>query len=176
MLRRRIFIAFGLVVLAACNRTSPDPAAFADLRFDREEAAYIKKPGVGKIEGQAFLRDRNGQVNARYAAGEMVRLVPATRYAQARFAHFYGSAKFVPAASIPKVQPDPDYSEYTRTTKAGPTGRFTFDSVAPGRYFVTTQLVWTPKEALLPEGGAMYDEVTVTGKESDKISVILSGN
>lgn len=159
--------------LAACN-SARGPAP--DMRFDAAEAAYIRAPGKATIVGQAFLRDNTGQVNVRYASGEVVRLIPATRYAQARFAHFYGGSKFVPAASIPKIEPDPGYVAYTRTTKTGSTGRFSFDQVAPGRYFLTTQLVWKPKDSLVSEGGAMYEDVTVTGKETDAVSVVLSGN
>lgn len=81
-------------------------------------------------------------------------------------------SRFVPCVS----SRDSDYSAYTRTTKAGSTGRFSFDKVAPGRYFVTTQITWAPKDSFMIEGGAVYDEVTVTGKETDPIDVVLSGN
>lgn len=169
------FIALGLVCalfLSACSSVHSDGAA----RFEPAEAAFIRKEGKATIEGQAFLRDKQGHVNVRYAAGEVVRLIPATAYAQGRIARFYGSGKYVPALLAPNASPDPEYSAYTRTTKAGATGRFTFDKVAPGRYFLTTQITWKPKDSLLGEGGAVYDEVTVTGKETDPIEVILSGN
>jgi len=172
-MRRVAAFAFsGFAALSACNRTGPDPA----IPFNPSEAAFIRASGKGTIEGQAFLRDKHGQVSVRYAAGELVRLVPATAYAQARFAQFYGEKKFVPATSIPRIDPDPEYASYTRTTKAGSTGRFTFDNVAPGRYFVASQLTWTPKGEWLQEGGAMYEEVVVTGKETASIEVVLSGN
>jgi hypothetical protein len=159
--------------LAACNSARNPPLGAG---FDAAEAAFIKTSGAGTIEGQAFLRDRTGESNVRYAAGEVVRLVPATSYAQARFSHYYGGAKFVPAASIPKVEADPEYAAYTRTTKADTKGRFSFDHVAPGRYFVTAQLIWKPKDSFLSQGGAMYDEATITGKETGPVEVILSGN
>lgn len=167
------FIVSGLacaVLLSACNSVSD-----ANARFDPAEAAFIRAEGKATIEGQAFLRDKEGHVNVRYAAGEVVRLIPATAYAQARITRFYGARKFVPALFAPNAAPDPEYAAYTRTTKAGPTGRFTFDKVGPGRYFLTTQIAWTPKGALLSEGGAVYDEVTVTGKETAAIEVVLSG-
>ncbi len=131
VLRDFALAALPLALLSACNRSAPG-GAIATMRFDPAEAAYVKAPGKATIEGQAFLRDKSGQVNVRYASGETVRLVPATAYAQARFAHFYGGGKFVPASSIPKIEPDPNYVAYTRTTKAGPTGRFTFDSGRAG--------------------------------------------
>lgn len=157
-------------LVSACN--SPAPQS----RFDPAEAAFIRKEGAATIEGQAFLRDPQGQVNVRYAAGEVVRLVPATAYARERFTQLYGQKKFIPALLMQTPAQDADYAAFTRTTKANSTGRFSFDKVAPGRYFITTRLTWTPKGALLGEGGAIYDEVEVTGKEIEPIQVILSGN
>lgn len=159
--------------LAACNSSR---GAALQPGFDPAVAAFIKTSGKATIEGQAFLRDTTGESNVRYAAGEVVRLVPATPYAEARFSHFYGGAKFISAGSIPKAEPDPDYAAFTRTTKADPKGRFSFDHVAPGRYFVTTQLIWRPKASFVSQGGAMYEEVAVTGKETEAVEVILSGN
>ncbi|MEF3366137.1 carboxypeptidase-like regulatory domain-containing protein [Methylocystis sp. 9N] len=168
-----LMIVAPLAALSACNAArGPAPS----VGFEPAQANYIRAPGKGVIAGQAFLRDRSGRSNVRYAAGETVRLIPATTYAQARIKHFYGSVKFVPAASIPKVEADAQYAALTRTTKTEADGRFTFQNVAPGRYYLTTQLVWTPKDASVPEGGAIYEEVTLTGNESGPLSVILSGD
>jgi hypothetical protein len=167
-------VAFGAIaalpLLSAC--ASPAPQS----RFDPAEAAFIRKEGAATIEGQAFLRDPQGQVNVRYAAGEVVRLVPATAYARERFTQLYGERKFIPALLMPTPSQDAEYAAFTRTTKANATGRFSFDKVAPGRYLITTRMSWTPKGSLIGEGGAMYDEVEVTGKEIEPIRVILSGN
>ncbi|WP_036292355.1 lipoprotein [Methylosinus sp. PW1] len=163
-------VALAPLALSACNSAAPE------MRFDPAEAAFIRQEGKATIEGQAFLRDQQGKTNVRYAAGEVVRLIPATAYAQARISQFYGKRKFIPALLMPTPTQEAEYAAYTRTTKAGATGRFTFDKVAPGRYFVTTQLTWLPKGGLISEGGAMYDEIVVTGKETDPIEVVLSGN
>lgn len=156
-------------LLGACVERRPA----TNSSFSAEEAAYIRKPGNGIIVGHAFRTRAKGQVVN--AAGEVVRLVPATAYASQRFASLYGRAKFIPAASYPQEEPDPRYAEYTRTTKAEANGRFAFDKVAPGRYFVTTQVIWGEEDALFREGGSVYDEVTLTGKETEPVQVILSG-
>ena len=107
----------------------------------------------------------------------MVRLIPATAYARERFAKLYGDAKFVPASAYPKTQAtDPRYGDFIRTTKAESTGRFTFENVAPGSYFISTQVTWQKEGALFPEGGALYETVTLTGREADAVTVIVSGN
>lgn len=169
----KLFFVAPLALLGACN-TARGPAP--GVAFDPSQANYIRAPGRGVITGQAFLRDSSGQPNVRYAAGETVRLIPATTYAQTRIKNFYGSVKFLPAASIPKVEPDRQYASLTRTTTTESNGQFTFENVAPGHYYLTTQLIWTPKDSRAPQGGAMYEEVTLTGKENGPVKVVLSGN
>lgn len=158
------------IALAGCQQRPP-----ATVSFSAEEAAFIKKPGHGTITGHAFRTRSLGQVVN--AAGQVVRLVPATGFARERFRNFYGVAKFVPHRGYPREDKvDPAYEEHTRTTKAGANGRFTFENVAPGSYFVTTQVIWGAEDALFREGGSVYDSVSLTGKEAEPVNVILSGN
>ena len=168
-------IIIGSVLIAAvaagCQSSRP-PATVA---FSAEEAAFIKKPGSGVIVGHAFRTRSRGQVVN--AAGEVVRLVPATAFARERFRQLYGERKYVPASAYPSQdKPDPAYAEYTRTTKAEANGRFAFDKVAPGSYFITTQVIWGEEGVAIREGGSVYDTVTLTGKETEPVNVILSGN
>lgn len=156
--------------LAACQSTTVQTQA----AFNPAEAAFIKKEGTATIEGHAFLRRKSG-ANV-YAAGEVVRLTPVTPYASERFAKLYNGRKFVTAVSIPKVDVDPVYASYTRTVKSDHMGRFRFENVAPGRYYFSTQAIWRERGEYMPSGGAMYDEVTVSGKEERPVDVILSGN
>ena len=160
----------GAVFLVACVERKPTTAAFSV-----EEAAFIKKSGTAIITGHAFRTKPSGVVVN--AAGEVVRLLPATTFARERFHNLYGSRKYLPHREYPRDdKPDPAYAEYTRTVKAESNGRFAFENVAPGEYFVVTQVIWGDESALFREGGTVYDIVTVTGKEKEPIQVILSGN
>ena len=165
-------IGLGVVLalaLSGCVERKP-----ATVAFSVEEASFIRKTGTTVITGHAFRTKPSGVVVN--AAGQLVRLVPATAYARERFANFYGTRKFVPHRDYPRDDnPDPAYGEYTRTTKAESNGRFVFEKVAPGDYFVTTQVIWGDEDALSREGGSVYDSVTVTGKETQPLHLILSG-
>ena len=165
-------IGLGIVLaLALSGCVGRKPATVA---FSVEEAAFIRKTGTTVITGHAFRTKPSGVVVN--AAGQLVRLVPATAYARERFANFYGTRKFVPHRDYPRDDnPDPAYGDYTRTTKAEANGRFVFEKVAPGDYFVTTQVIWGDEDALSREGGSVYDSVTVTGKETQPLHLILSG-
>ncbi|QGM98048.1 hypothetical protein [Methylocystis parvus] len=169
-LKRLVLLLFPLILLA-CNASPPAP----QLRFDAAEAAFLDRPGTTTIRGQAFLPDKTGGVNVRYAAGEVVRLIPATAYARARLDYYFHGAKFAPANAVPRNDPDPDYLAHQRTTKAGPTGRFEFTNVPAGRYYVSTQVIWKPEDKFSSEGGLIYEEVAVTGTELKPVEAIVSG-
>ncbi|MBV8850989.1 MAG: carboxypeptidase regulatory-like domain-containing protein [Methylobacteriaceae bacterium] len=141
--------------------------------FDPKAAAFIHKEGKTTIEGHAFVR-RPDNV-AENAVGQVVRLIPMTPYSETRFAEFYKGKKFLPAWQIPKIEADPEYTSYTRTTTSDSNGRFTFENVAPGKYYVATQVTWRPKGNLFSEGGALYDIVTMPNKDTKKVKFILTG-
>ncbi|MGE3244849.1 MAG: type II toxin-antitoxin system Phd/YefM family antitoxin [Beijerinckiaceae bacterium] len=144
-----------------------EPAA-----FDPKAAAYIHKSGSGVIQGETFIIGKNGKPV--FAAGETIRLVPATAYARQRFMRLYKGRTFIPAGDIPRISPDPQYSKFTRTTVSSARGKFLFDSVAPGEYFVTSQKIIRPPGKFIAEGGAMYTRVTLTGQEKWPVRVVVA--
>lgn len=168
--------AIGMAALLAALATAgcqPQRAA-STVAFSAEEAAFIKKPGKGVITGHAFRTRSNGVVVN--AAGEVIRLIPSTGFTRERFAQLYGNRKFLPVARYPvEDKPDPGYAEATRTVKSEANGRFIFQNVPPGSYYLTAQVVWGD-DPLNREGGSVYDTVTLTGRETEPVDVILSGN
>jgi hypothetical protein len=162
----RVSIAVGAVIFAAA-------ALAQEAAFDPKAAAFIHKEGKATIEGHAFLRRPDNAVEN--AVGQTVRLIPMTAYSEARFAQFYRGKKFLPAWQVPKMEADPEYASYTRTTTSDSNGRFTFENVAPGKYYVATQITWRPKGNFFSEGGAVYDIVTVPSKDTKKVKFILTG-
>ncbi|MBL8573227.1 MAG: carboxypeptidase regulatory-like domain-containing protein [Hyphomicrobiaceae bacterium] len=166
-------VILAALALSACQSTEPKTVKI-DSAFDPKAAAIIKAQGTTRIDGHAFIKKPSG--TPAFAVGEIVRLVPATPYAKERFDKLFGGKKFVAATAYPKAEDtDPRYAEFTRTTKSESSGRFSFENVAPGTYYVTTQIVWQPEENKPHRGGAVYEIVTVTGREDKPIKVILNG-
>ena len=174
------------LALAGCQSVQSPPPTVSS--FDAAEAAFIKKKGETKIEGHAFWRDdKGGTTNA---AGEIVRLVPVTAYSRERFAALYRGQRSIPANQIAQAGSDPQYADYTRTTRAESSGRFEFENVAPGEYFVASQVRYKDKDAFFHlqsgiynqymrtgnDGGAMFETVTVTGKEEKAIKLVLTND
>ena len=186
---RSLAIMFAAAFALGGCRSVPETANVATATaFNPAEAAYIKKAGTGSIQGHAFWRDdKGGTINA---AGEIIRLVPATSYARERFAVLYRGQRSLPTSQIPRVDVDPQYADFTRTTRAESTGRFEFDNVAPGVYFVTSQVNYRDKDAYVQlnagsfhqrlrtgnDGGAMFETVTVSGKEEKPIKLVLTND
>ena len=169
-MRRQILAVCCAVFLAGCQQSVQK----VDTPFDAKAAGYIHKQGEGRIDGHAFLKRFNGKVTN--AAGEYVWLVPATPYARERFTKLYGGRKFLAATSGVRMENDPVYAEYTRKTKAESNGRFTFEKVAPGAYFVATTVTWKDSEdSYFARGGAIYETVTITGKEEKAVKVVVNG-
>ena len=157
--------------LAACQSTEPAKISVA---FDATEAAFIRKEGETRIDGHAFIKTPNG--TAKNAVGEPVRLIPATAYARERVEKLSGGKKFLPAApSRPAAATAPAYVEAQRVVKADSNGRFSFDKVGPGTYYLSTQIVWKPEGSFTTQGGAVWEMVTVTGKEDKPIKAIVNG-
>jgi hypothetical protein len=184
---RSLFCALACAI-ALCGCQSIQTASPTTTSFDAAAAGFIKKKGEAKIEGHAFWRDdKGGTTNA---AGEIVRLVPVTAYSRERFAALYRGQRSIPANQIAQATSDPQYAEYTRTTRAESSGKFEFEDVAPGEYFVVSQVRYKDKDAFFHlqsgiynqyvrtgnDGGAMFETVTVTGKEEKAIKLVLTND
>ncbi|MBV1701710.1 MAG: carboxypeptidase regulatory-like domain-containing protein [Hyphomicrobiales bacterium] len=166
-----IYITFSLF-LAGCQ-TSENIVPI-DASFNPAEAQFINRNGDGEIRGQVFLSGESGHVHK--GAGEIVRLIPASSYARQRFSRLYGGSKYVAIGDYPKAtQTDPNYIKYIRLTKTDASGRFRFDHVAPGNYYISSQVLWKKSGDARPQGGAMYDTVKITGQEDGPVPVVVSG-
>ena len=141
--------------------------------FDEKEAAFIKKKGDGTITGQAFLRRKDGVTVP--AAGSEVRLIPVTAHSTERInilRGLSGAGKTLPfRAAATFTNDNPEYYKFFRATKADGDGRFTFNDVATGDYYVITFVYWTVRNST--QGGTLYERVTIQGKETT--NVVLSG-
>ena len=160
------------LICSACASSRPSPSFSDAPAFSAKEAAFIHKRGRVYMTGEAFIIGASGKPI--YAAGETIRLVPATRYAQARFNKLYQGKTYIPAARIPRVTPDPQYSKYTKTTVSSARGKFAFDNLGPGDYFVTAQKIIATPGKFQVIGGAMYTRVTIRGDERYPVKIVIT--
>ena len=169
----RITLSLLLVVSAGCVAPTPPtpttrPMPVEVRGFDAAEVAYIREVGTNRIEGNAFLRQRNGGIVT--CAGETVRLVPLGRFAKRYFRLRY--VEQTPATV--DFFDAPSYNEHVRETRCDSDGRFSFTRVAPGDYFVETTVSWY-LFSLGTQGGDIGYALQVRGDDTTE-HIVISGD
>jgi len=153
----------GVLLFVGCA-TAP----VARMPFPAEEYARLDSTGVAVVKGQAFLKTRGGEVIT--AAGNEVILNPETSYSQQWFEVSYLGGKEL-------AEPDPRVLPYVAKTTADADGRFTFQNVAPGNYYVVTSVVWeAPGGNILggPNAQGGYVAKLITVREGDHLDVVVT--
>lgn len=133
-----------------------------DTPYDKTLAARLLANGPNTVTGSASVRQRNGTVVT--CAGQPAFLVPATDYARIRVRALYGSDER--GASLDgrsyRFDPDPpEYSKLVRQAQCDANGRFRFDRVASGSFFLTAVVRW--QEGERRAGGSLMQQVTTGG-------------
>ena len=132
--------------------------------YSPAEYAPYARAGTGKITGQAFLKTVGGEV--RYGAGNTVALHPATSLTNEWFTKVVVQGRDL-------VPGDLRANDYRRITTADAEGRFEFNNLPPGEYYVTCGITWgVPSDiGVLPTGGIAYARATVRNGETTKVVV-----
>ncbi len=147
------WVLVAAVLFSACAMKPPTRTIVA--KFDPAEMAGCDETGTGTITGQAFLRTMIGEV--RYAAGEIVLLMPATAYTR----------ELVSDTTTAPSNLDPRLKQYGPQTQADGEGKFEFTDLPPCTYIVITQVYWQVPSGYssFTQGGVVRKEVTaVDGK------------
>lgn len=156
-----------VTLLAGCGPTKVQLSN----AFNPAEVAFATRPGTGQIVGQAFLKTLGGDVKT--AAGNAVVLVPAGSYARERMNAIYGGGNCSRKA-VDFGPPDPGFERSVRSTTADGEGRFRFDNLSAGPYFVATTISWmAPTELGLSTQGCKVLKL-VDLAEGQKADVILT--
>lgn len=145
-------------------QSPPRPAGTVfriDTPFDAGQAGRMLRDGPNTVTGSASLRRPGGPVTC---AGQAVYLVPATDYAQIRVRALYGSDRRgarIDGRSL-RFEPDPpDYSRLVRQARCDADGRFRFERVANGRFFLTAVLRW--QDGNRQASGSLMQEISAGG-------------
>lgn len=163
------------LVFTACAPPTPSPPVYTppprllsppDSLVDSTEYAAFARGGSGKIEGQAFLRTRGGDV--KLSAGSPVVLDPVTKYSAEWFSMHSGNLQLFNQTAL--EAPARLFRNARRMSIADAEGRFEFTSLAPGAYFVHTRVTWEVATAGT-QGGVVGTLVTVRDAETVRVIV-----
>jgi hypothetical protein len=125
----------GLVlVVGGCAYTAPAPSIYQRAQtFNEAEYAPYAGEGTASISGQAFLKTRGGDV--KYGAGETVVLHPVTAYSKEWWTASIESGRKMSEA-------DARASATMRTVTADGEGRFKFEKLPAGEYYIACSVSW----------------------------------
>ncbi len=129
---RNAVAALIALMIGGCAASVPVPRTAA---FTPSEFAPYDSPGASAIEGQAFAKTRSGDV--KYAAGDSIYLCPVTSYSEEWYSKGFTRAQTLEPG-------DPRFHAYVRAAVADGQGRFRFERLPAGKYFVTCRLSWEP--------------------------------
>ena len=122
--------------------TRPAPNIHQTLAtYDAEEVSWSKERGSASIHGNAFLRKQDGAIVS--CAGLPLSLVPASSYANERISHLYGNLEQGRSNNSRQIdEGDPDYFEDHKTTICDVDGRFKFEYLPAGDYYLISSIFW----------------------------------
>jgi hypothetical protein len=157
------------LILMTCAVAPPNkqPPLPRQVAFKPEEHAPYQAQGTSSVYGQAFLKTRGGDV--KYGAGNEVLLLPATSYAK----EFWDITMKTGRRLKPEM--DDDFRKYIKETTADGEGRFKFESLPTGDYYVVSYIEWEVPGAKGPQKTGGWVGAKVTVKEGEKAEPILKG-
>lgn len=159
----RLYLVALALLLAGCASVPPPQWNSVNDSAEAEYQPYMAG-GVGTISGQAFLTQRGGGVVT--AAGRNVTLDPATSVGIEWWAK---AGKYCRHRSL--TPPSPGFAKARRATVADAEGRFRFSDLAPGKYYVRTEVTWEAggEFGLTPQGGLVGQLVDVRERPANEV-------
>ena len=159
-MRHLLWLAVLLVI--SLNGCAPIPRNVA---FNEADFAPYAAGGTASISGQAFLKTVGGDV--KYGAGNTVFLMPHNSYTEETW-----NRALIRGENI--TPPDPQAERYTRQTTADGEGRFQFDNLAAGDYYVVCTIIWSVPTGygLTPTGGYVGALVHLDAGQAEKVVLL----
>jgi hypothetical protein len=167
------FACVAAAVTAGC--ATPAPPTQMTAPFDASDVAWSRAVGTATVEGRAAIA-AGGESHT--CAGGEAQLLPAGSYAAEMMRIVFGSEVhgYAPLTSPPRY-PTNIAAEFRNTVRrigCDAEGRFRFDAVPAGRWYVFSNVVWrgTGGAETAPRGGALMQRVDVA--EGARADVLLT--
>jgi hypothetical protein len=149
-------------------------AARAQPAFNAADVAWSRAAGTATVEGRAEVPDPGGRPQG--CAGGEAQLFPADPYATSMMRFIFGNDArgYAPLASARyPSQVAADFKDTVRRIGCDAEGRFRFDAVPAGRWYVFTNVVFrSARGDAEPMGGSLMQRIDVA--EGARTSVLLA--
>jgi hypothetical protein len=132
-------------------------------KFIESEYAPYAGEGTATLCGQAVVQTRRGEF--KYGAGNEAYLNPVTSYSTEWY-----RVSVIGGRSLTKA--DPKALAYNRATRADGNGRFCFENIPSGDYYLACPVVWAYGANSAKIVAMAYAQVTV--KEGETVNAVLT--
>ena len=134
--------------------------------FNPEEISWFNQTGTGSIHGNAFVRKQDGAIVS--CAGQEIMAIPAGSYANERIGYLYGNLDQGVNVDKDIDKSDPRYQKNMKNVFCDVDGRFKFENLSSGDYYVIAGVFWGDPV----QGGAnMMKRVSVSNGEKEEITM-----
>jgi hypothetical protein len=151
---------------------SLDPVEL-ESEFDRDEVKWIREAGNSSVEGQAFLKLKDGTLKG--CSGFSVELLPVAKYSNERIFKTYGNnerGQVLLEDNPPKFTPDAkEYHDMVIKTRCNERNEFLFSNVPSGAYYVMAFIIWdvSEKGVASKTGGGVMNRVHVKPNSKNRV-------
>jgi len=174
---KRLFVLFlfgiawlGFQVDALAQIAIPRPMYELTESFVEDDFVWSLTKGTGVIAGQGFLRAPGGFIKT--AEEEEVTLVAKTPYTDEIVAATRQDGFF---DKYTNVQKDLNYSLYRRVQTADKEGRFRFENLPAGEWYIVTKVIWYMQDESSNYsygGGLVWGQITIgEGEVRDNVEL-----
>jgi len=153
------------ILLIAClvSTSCAIPLVERQAHFVESEYAPYAGEGTATICGLAYIKTQRGEF--KYGAGNETYLNPVTSYSTEWYTVGVIGGRSLTKAN-PKVLP------YNRATRADSEGRFCFENIPSGDYYLACPVIWVYGANSAIKGGMAYAQVTV--KDGETVNAVLT--
>src|SRR5205085_6465650 len=126
-----------------CATPAASPSTDMTSRFDAADVAWSREQGTATVEGSASITPAGG--GRQTCAGGEAQLVPASAHAAEMMRIVFGNdvRGFVPLATARyPTNMSPEFGKTVRRIGCDAEGRFRFDNVPAGRWYVFSNVVY----------------------------------
>jgi hypothetical protein len=153
------------ILLIACLVSTSCATSIVERQGQFVESEYAPYAGEGtaRICGVAYIKTQRGEF--KYGAGNETYLNPVTSYSTEWY-----TIGVIGGRSLTKA--NAKVLAYKRATRADGEGRFCFDNIPSGDYYLTCPVEWVYGASSARKGGMAYAQVTV--KDGETVNTVLT--
>ena len=153
------------ILLIAClvSTSCANSLVERQAQFVESEYAPYAGEGTATICGVAYIKTQRAEF--KYGAGNETYLNPVTSYSTEWY-----TVGVIGGRSLTKA--NPKVLAYNRATRADSEGRFCFENIPSGDYYLACPVVWMYGANSAIKGGMAYAQVTV--KDGETVNAVLT--